>query len=263
MNDLHQKNVVASAIIMLSILAGIVIIFHMRPFYIVQPGFTAIKIRLGKIIDVQKEGGIYLKTPLIDTIEKMSNGIQKASIETDALSKDLQAISIGIDVNYRYINEVELFKATRNNAEQLILVPFCHESIKAVISKYTAEELIQHRHEAKEMMYKDLKERLRPHYIEFIEVNFSHADFSRDFIKAVEDKQIALQKSMMAKNITEKIKETANQQRIMADAEAYSQQVKKQSITKELTQLKAIEKWDGILPKVVNGNIPFISLNDL
>jgi len=239
------------------------LMYAFTPFYIVQPGFTAIHLRFGKIIGMQKEGGIYLKVPVIDTIIEMPNGIRKASIETNALSKDLQAISIGIDVNYRYLNEIELFKATRNKSEEIILIPFCHESIKAVIAQYTAEELIQQRHQAKEKIYNDLKERLKPHYIEFIEVNFSHADFSHDFIKAVEDKQIALQKSMMAKNMTETVRERAIQEKLIADGEAYAQQVKKQSITKELAQLKAIEKWDGVLPKVINGTIPFISLNEL
>jgi regulator of protease activity HflC (stomatin/prohibitin superfamily) len=190
------------------------------------------------------------------------NGIQMANIESGALSKDLQAISIGIEVNYKYINEVELYKATRGRAEEIILYPFCHESIKAVIARYTAEQLIHNRHEAKEQMYNDLKDRLRPHYIEFIEVNFSHADFSPAFIHAVEEKQIANQEAMTAKNLTEKVREQSVQTKLIADAEAYSQQVKKQSATKELAQLKAIEKWDGVLPKYVNGPMPFITFND-
>ena len=191
------------------------------PFYIVQPGFTAIHLRLGRILKMEKESGTYFKIPFIDKVIEMSNGIQKASIETSALSKDLQAISIGIDVNYRYTNEIDLYKATRNKSEEIIIVPFCHETIKAVIAKYTAEELIQYRHNAKENIYNDLKSRLRPHYIDFIEVNFSHADFSHEFIKAVEDKQIALQKSIMAKNMTESVRENAIQQKILADADAY------------------------------------------
>lgn len=248
--------------VLLGIMALIVGFYFLKPFYILEPGFTAIQLRMGKIIGVYKEGGIYFKAPVIDSVVTIPNGIIKTAIETSALSKDLQAISIGIDVNYRYIDEAELYKATRGRAEEIILVPFCHESIKAVIACYTAEDLIQNRHSAKERIYTDLKERLRPHFIDFIEVNFSHADFSEDFIKAVENKQIALQESMKAKNLTDKVRETALQTKLTADAEAYAQQVKKQSATKELAQLKAIEKWDGVLPRIVTGNIPFISLDE-
>lgn len=257
---MKQERLVLLVIVVMFVLFGL---FLLAPFYILNPGFTAVHMRLGRIIGVQKEGGIYFKVPFIDSIVEMPNGIQRASIETTALSKDLQNISIGIDVNYRYVNELDLYKATRGKTEEIILIPFCHETIKAVISRYTAEELIQNRHEAKEKIYDDLKERLKPHFIEFIEVNFSHADFSHDFIKAVENKQIAHQESMMAKNVTEKVKEHAIQIKLTADAQAYEQQVKKQSATKELAQLKAIEKWDGVLPKIVSGSIPFIDVANI
>lgn len=234
----------------------------MDGYYVVEPGITAIQIRAGSIHAVQKEGGWYLKMPLVDRVVQMPNGIIMTNIETDALSKDLQAIRIGINVNYSYINEIELFKATRGDVEKLILVPFCHESIKSVLSKYTAEQLILNRHDAKDQIYEDLKRRLRPHYIEFIEVNFAHADFSPAFIAAVEEKQIALQQSMMARNITEQVRENAIQTKLKADAEAYGQQVKKQSLTKELIMLKAIEKWDGRLPQYTTGVVPFLNVKE-
>lgn len=232
-----------------------------KSYYVVDPGWTALQIRMGRIVASHKEGGVYFKWPFVDEIAWMSNRIQKGSIETSALSKDLQSISIGIDVNYRYTNEIDLYKSTLGNPEEIILFPFCHETIKAVIAQYTAEGLITNRHQAKSMIYEDLKERLRPHFIEFIEVNFSHADFSPNFIKAVEDKQIAQQEAMAAKNTTERVRERAVQVKLEADAEAYAQQVKKQSVTKELNELKAIEKWDGHLPQVITGQIPFINLN--
>lgn len=240
----------------------VAVMISMMPYYQIDPGITGLHLRFGNIINVRREGGLYPKIPFIDTILEMPNGIQKCSIETSALSKDLQAISIGIDVNYKYVNEVELYKATRGEPEKIVLIPFCHESIKSIIAQYTAEDLIQNRHEAKDKIYNDLKSRLVPHYIDFVEVNFAHADFSREFIHAVESKQIALQEAMKAKNLTEKVKETATQTRLMADADAYAQQIKKMSATKELAQLKAIEKWDGVLPRIVSGAIPFIEIKE-
>lgn len=247
------------------IVAGLCFIFLLivahTSFYVVEPGWTALQIRLGKIVDSHKDGGVFFKIPFVDKIAWMPNRIQKAGIETSALSKDLQAISIGIDVNYRYTNEIELYKSTLGSPEDIILIPFCHETIKSIIAQYTAEGLITNRHQAKSMIYEDLKERLRPHFIEFIEVNFSHADFSPAFIKAVEDKQIAQQEAMAAKNTTERVREKAVQTKLEADAQAYAQQVQRQSVTKELNDLKAIEKWDGHLPQVMSGNIPFININ--
>ena len=247
---------------LITILVCIIALIILKPFYILQPGFTAILLRLGNPVNVKREGGLYFKMPLIDSIVQMPNGIIKTSIETDGLSKDLQKVFIAIDINYRYINELELYKATRGQPEEIVIIPFCHESIKAIIATYTAEELIQRRHEAKEKIYNDLKIRLKPHYIDFVEVNFKHADFSELFIKAVEEKQIAQQQSIMARNLTEKIRENAIQTKLRADADAYAQNVMKQSLTKDLVQLKAIEKWNGILPQYVTNSIPFINIKD-
>lgn len=57
--------------------------------------------------------------------------------------------------------------------------------------------------------------------------------------------------------------------RTRAEAEAFALRVKKEAVTKELIalqqveiQLKAIEKWNGVLPRVNGGSMPFLSLND-
>ena len=46
-------------------------------------------------------------------------------------------------------------------------------------------------HEAKEQVISELKARLEPRFLNLVDFNFTHLDFSPDFIKAVEDKQIA------------------------------------------------------------------------
>ena len=87
---------------------------------------------------------------------------------------------------------------------------------------------------------------------------------------AVESKQIAEQSAKQAENLTKKVLEEVVQSKARAEAEAYALQVKRQAVTKELIelqkveiQLKAIEKWDGRLPRVSGGNTPFLNVNDL
>jgi len=93
-----------------------------------------------------------------------------------------------------------------------------------------------------------------------IDFNFIHIDFHKEFMKAVEDKQIAQQAAMTEKNLTEKVKQKIIQQKSLADAEAYSLSVIRQSITPEIIELKKIEKWDGSLPKYVGSGTPLISI---
>lgn len=250
----------------LSILALIVIGIP-SSFYIVEPGYTALHLRLGQIIAAHENSGWYFKAPLVDSVIYINNRICKSVIETTALSKDLQTVSIGVAINYKINNAIKLYQTVGTEFEQVIIDPFAQESIKAVVAKYTAEDLIQYRHDAKDKVCSELKDRLLPLNITLIDFNFVHSDFSPDFIKAVEEKQIAEQSAKTARNLTEKVKEEALQTKSKAEAEAYALKVKKEAVTQELIELKkaeslikAIEKWDGKLPQVSGGTTPFINL---
>ncbi len=248
--------------------ALVVLAFLSLPYYVLTPGYTALHMRLGAFKSAQTEAGAYFKLPLVDSVIFIDNRIQKSVIETSALSKDLQTIDIGVAINYRISDAISLYKSIGTNYEQVIINPFAQESVKAVCAKFTAEDLIQYRHEAKEKVFNELKDRLATLNISLIDFNFIHSDFSRDFIQAVEQKQIAIQSSITAKNLTEKVKEEVLQSRSRAEAEAYGLKIKRESVTRDLielkkieAQLKAIEKWDGKLPQVSGTNTPFISLD--
>lgn len=232
----------------------------MESFYIVHPGESVIRLRVGKIQSCDSEAGTYFKLPLIDTLIHFDTRIQKSTIETTALTKDLQFVSIGISLNYRILDVINLYKNVGPKFEHIIIEPFAQETIKAIVAQFTAENLIQYRHEAKDLVASELRERLKPLSVLLVDFNFVHLDFSSDFIKAVEHKQIALQESITAKNYTEKVKEESLQKMKRADAEAYALQIKKESLTPELIELLKIEKWDGVLPKVSGNITPFITL---
>lgn len=261
-----KKHLNFFTLLALFIAAGI--FFIPQCFYTINPGYTAIQLRLGEVMGTHNISGFYFKVPLIDKIIKINTQINKASIETTGMSRDLQTVSVGMVVNYRISDVLKLYQEIGTNFERVIIDPFTQESVKAVIAKFTAEDLIQSRHEAKEKVVQELEDRLAPRYLQLVDFNFIHLDFSPDFIKAVEDKQIAEQSAKTAKNLTAKVQEEALQARTRAEAEAYALKVKKEAVTQELIelqkveiQLKAIEKWNGILPRVNGGMLPFLSIN--
>ena len=234
--------------------------FFLRPFYILNPGEVGIHLRLGRVVSEDTVSGIYFKVPLIDSISKINVQIRKCNIETESLSKDLQSVSIGVALNYKIEDAISLYREVGTDFEQIIINPLAQESIKAIVARYTAEELIQERHKAKDQVLQDIKDRLIPRYIKLVDFNFIHIDFHKEFMKAVEDKQIAQQAAMTEKNLTEKVKQKIVQQKSLAEAEAYSLNVVRQNITPELIELKKIEKWNGILPTYMGSGTPLISI---
>ena len=224
-------------------------------YYIVNPGETAIHLRMGSMLSQKTVSGVYLKFPVIDNVIYVSNRILKARIETESLSHDLQFVSIGIAINYKIEDVMKLYRELGTEIYELIINPLSQETIKAIVAQYTAEGLIQNREEAKEKVGIELRKRLAPFHIYLIDFNFVHLDFHKDFLRAVEEKQIAMQSAMTAKNLTEKVKEEAIQSRTLAEAEAYAMKVKRESVNKDTILLKAIEKWDGSLPHTIASDI--------
>jgi regulator of protease activity HflC (stomatin/prohibitin superfamily) len=97
---------------------------------------------------------------------------------------------------------------------------------------------------------------------DFSIVNFK---FSQQFTQAIESKQTAEQFALKARQDLVRIQIEAEQKIAQAKAEAEALRLQKANITPELVKLrqieasmKAIEKWDGHLPKVTSGAVPFI-----
>ena len=258
--DDNQKASAIGGMILISILLSIVLIFS--SYYTVDPGYTALHLRMGKIINESVNSGTYYKMPLFDEIIMINNRICKAEIHTTALSKDLQTVSADVAINYRINSAIKLYKTVGTDFEKIILDPFSQESIKAIVARFTAEDLIRVRHTARDEVFTDLKNRLDPIYIELIDFNFVHLDFTPQFIHAVEEKQIAEQLAKTAFNLTAKIKEEALQTKLQADAEAYALNIKKSCTTPEIIMLKKIEKWNGQLPTYYGSSLPLMSVLD-
>lgn len=244
------------------ILVSAIIWFLTSCYYIVEPGYTALHLRMGSIIKDHVESGMYFRVPIIDDVIMINNRICKSEISTTALSKDLQSVAADVAINYRIRDAIKLYKTVGTDFEKVILDPYSQESIKAITARFTAEDLIRIREEAKKEVYDELKARLDPIFIELIDFNFVHLDFTPQFIHAVEEKQIAEQTAKTAHNLTDKVKEEALQTKMRADAEAYALNIKKSCTTPEIVELKKIEKWDGRLPMYYGSTLPLMSLLD-
>jgi hypothetical protein len=94
--------------------------------------------------------------------------------------------------------------------------------------------------------------------------------FSKVFMEAIEAKQTAEQLALKAKRDLDRIKIEAEQTITAARAEAESLRLQKANISTDLIELrrieanlKAIEKWNGIMPQVTgSGAVPFIGVGE-
>ncbi len=135
-----------------------------------------------------------------------------------------------------------------------IINPAIEEVLKAVMAKYTAEELITNRGEVKAGVDSLLTTRLTNYHIAVDDISLVHVHFSERFDEAVEAKQIAEQEAKRAEFVAQKATKEAEAKVNIAKGEAEAQRLVRETLTPELLQKQAIEKWDGNMPKIVGNN---------
>jgi Membrane protease subunits, stomatin/prohibitin homologs len=233
-------------------------------WYTVDAGSRAVVLRFSGI-NRTAGPGLHMKLPLVESVVHVSTRIQKTTAESTASSKDLQVVHTKIAVNYSVAGEdaADIYRQFGYEWEQKFIDPTINETFKSVTAKFTAEELITKRHEASTLIEADLKTRLKPFGFSVENIAITNFDFSAEFNSAIEAKQTAEQLALKAERDLDRIKTEAEQKVASAQAEAESLRLQKAQITAEMLQLRAIEKWDGVMPQIVGGNgaVPFINVN--
>lgn len=251
------------------ILAIVILIVLFGSFRIVGAGHRGIMLTLGAVGDKTLSEGIHFKFPIFQKIVILD--VRTVKYEADALaySKDIQTVDARLALNYHIDTERanKIYQEIGKDYESRIINPAMQESLKAVSAKFTAQELIEKREEVKAEVKAQLAERLSVRNIIVDELSIVNFDFSPEYEKAVEAKQVAQQDALTAKNKLEQVKFEAEQRVASATAEAKAIQIQAEAITQtggaEYVNLKAVEKWNGILPTqmIPNGALPFINLN--
>ena len=242
---------------LIRILVTIMIILLVIPtlFTTIESGEVGIRVRFGKVVGKTNEG-INMKIPIIEKIAKMNVRVQKVEVKTSSSSKDLQEVDMSIAVNYKIDNQkaTDLYKNVGKGYKEIILEPAIEESIKAVTSKYTAEELITTRSEVSTKCQEELAKKVGKYGLIINDFNITNFSFSEEFEKAIEEKQVAEQKVLTAKQELEREKIEAEKKLVEAEAEKKANELKNESLTDNIIKEKFIEKWNGEMPKVASSN---------
>lgn len=238
-----------------------------QSYVIINPGQRGILIQLGKTQDKVLEEGLNFKTPFVQSVKKIDVKTQVESVSASAASKDLQVVSAVVALNFHLdpsrVNT--LWQSVGSDYKIKIIDPAIQEAVKAVTSKFTAEELITKRSQVKDDAKLVLAERLNKEFIIVDELSIVNFDFSKSFNEAIESKVTAEQNALASKNKLEQVKYEAEQRVVQAKGEAEAIKIQAEAIQSQggeaYVDLKAIEKWNGTMPTYVGGGtIPFINI---
>ncbi len=244
-----------------------VLAFILRPFTIVNAGERGVVMKFGKVQNTVLDEGIHPILPIVTSVKTLSVRVNQNTFKADAASRDLQKITTELAINW-HIDPARVNKVFQQvgDEEQIIngiITPSVSEILKAATSKKTAEEIITRRTELKDEIDRNLKTRIAAYGIIVDDVSLVNFSFSPEFSKAIEAKQIAEQEAKQAEFDVQKATQEAQADVNRAKGQAEAQRLQRLTLTPDLLQKQAIEKWDGRFPTVMGGNgtLPLININ--
>ena len=246
------------------------------PFTIINAGERGVLMQWGKPIAVLDEGWQW-RIPVMQSVAKLDIKTLKYEVEATAASRDLQDVNAKVAVNYHLdgTRAVELYRSIGTNEiiEGAVIAPAIQESVKASTALFNAEELITERPRVKMQVEESLNQRLKDRGILMETVSITDFKFSPQFTQAIESKQVAQQNALQAQNVLQQktiealqqvatAQGNANATLINAQAQAQAISIQGQALREnsQVIPLRAIEKWNGVLPTFVSGGqIPFLA----
>ena len=244
----------------------IIFIVLCNPIAMVGVGERGVKVTLGRVSPESYSEGIHLITPFISKIKTMDVKTQKENITTSVYTKDIQQAKISYVINYNLQpeNAHRMYREVGMMYRDTVLMPVVEGTIKDVIGKWNAQDLVANREQATNEILEKLVRQLTDKYINVTGFQIVNITYSDVFEKAIESKVTAEQEALKAKNKTVQIQEEAKQKLISAEAEAKSMSIRANALTqnKALVQYEAVQKWDGKMPTYMMGNtVPFLNIN--
>jgi regulator of protease activity HflC (stomatin/prohibitin superfamily) len=259
------------------ILLFIILIVLWGTFVIVPAGHRGVCLWWGSVEKRIMGEGLNFIVPIAERVIKVDVKVQPHPFkEIDASSKEYQMVKMTGMMNFHidpsYVND--LYQKVGLDFADKVIDPAFNDFVKEVVPTYPIGEILPKREEIRQRAMKKLGENLSRYHIIVDDIYFANIRFSPGYEGAVEAKQVAQQQVETQKQVLAQREIEAQQKVATAKGEAESIQVVAQgqakandalsrSITPILVQYKSIEKWNGILPQVSGGAVPFVDLRKM
>lgn len=256
-------------------IAGIVVLFFvflaLKPWVTIGAGQRGVVMKFG---NVQKEvygEGLHFFVPIQTSVKVLSVRTQATKFDEkgadSAGTKDSQRVDVSVTVNWHldpaHVNTVYQTIGDNDMVVANVLDNNTKQAVKQSVSKFEALEVQKNRDQVAAEALAELQARVSPYHVIVENLSLTNINFSDEFNKAVEQAQTAQQEALRAQYQVQQVKNEADAAIAKAQGEANALKQVQQSLTPELLQKMAIEKWNGAFPQywLGTGVLPFINLS--
>ena len=255
----------------------IIFIIGWGTFVIVPAGHRGVALWWGSVEKRIMGEGLNFMVPVAESVIKVDVKVRPHPFkEIDASSKEYQNVKMTGMMNFHidptYVND--LYQKVGLDFADKVIDPAFNDFVKEVVPTYPIGEILPKREEIRKRAMTKLGDNLSRYHIIVDDIYFANIRFSPEYEGAIEAKQVAQQQVETQKQVLAQ-REIEAQQKVatakgeaesilvVANGQAKANDALSRSITPILVQYKGIEKWNGILPQVSGGAVPFVDLSKM
>ena len=199
--------------------------------YTVSETETAIKLRLGEIVSVEKEPGLKFKTPFVNNVVKFDDRVQTLDAPSERfLTGEKKNVIVDSYVKWRIIDAEKFYKSTGGNLARTNnrLAQIIKTGLKSEFSKRSIKDVVSgERSEIMTSIAKLAKKDIGDFGIEIIDVRIKRIDLSQEVSNSVY-RRMQAERNRVAKEFRSKgaeeaeiIQAAADKKRTIILANAY------------------------------------------
>lgn len=254
------------------VLIGLVLIVLGSSFVIIPTGYTGVRTTFGQVSEESVSKGWNWKIPFVQKIEQVNNKQQDVTVNAEVWGETIEKTPVFASdtvVTYQISEEKSPWiYANVTNHSNLIDEKTVASSIKSAMVELSVTNVTNRTNIeplVKDKLNASLSEKYGEGAVIVKKVVINNMDFEDSYNAAIAEKSIALQnqqkqeienQTAIAKAEADKKVAIANAEakaeakRIEAEAEAEANKKISESLTDEILDNKAIDKWDGKMPTV-------------
>jgi len=172
-------------------------------------------------------------------------------------TKDLQMVNIKLRVLWRpRCDELpQLYRELGTDFDERVLPSIGNEVLKSVVAQYNAVELLSKRAEVSERIKNEMIKRAKTFHLQFDDVAITHLTFGREFMSAIESKQVASQEAERQQWVVKKAEQERQAMVTRAEGEAEAATIITKAMEKTgngIIEVRRIDAAKEIAGKLAN-----------